>query len=57
MQNSIPRYLVRFVDLKVESKKSPWFKGLETFSIRISNGEGRLFAPSDVMKKSHIKIG
>lgn len=51
MPNAIPRYTVRFVDLKVESKKSPWFKGMKTFSIPVANGEGRLFAPPEIMEK------
>jgi len=59
MPNAIPRYTVRFIDLKVESKKSPWYRGMKTFSIPVSNGEGRLFAPPEVMKKinEHDLVG
>lgn len=59
MPNAVPRYTVRFVDLKVESKKSPWYFGMKEFSIPVANGEGRLFAPKDVMKKinDHDLVG
>ena len=59
MPNAIPRYTVRFIDLKVESKKSPWYKGMTEFSIPVANGEGRLFAPKEIMKKinDHDLVG
>lgn len=53
MPNKIPRYTVRFVDLKVENKKSPWLLHMEKLSIPVSNGEGKLYATSEVLR--HIK--
>ena len=44
MPNEIPRYTVRFVDLKCENDKSPWLKDIKTLSIPVSNGEGKLYA-------------
>jgi len=49
MPNETPRYTVRFVDLKIESKKCPWYSGMREFSLPVANGEGRLFAPQEVM--------
>lgn len=59
MPNETPRYTVRFVDLKVESKKSPWYKDMKEFSLPVANGEGRLFAPKEVMKiiNEHDLVG
>lgn len=59
MPNAFPRYTVRFVDLKVESKKSPWFAGIKTLSIPVANGEGRLWASPATMKKinDHDLVG
>ena len=44
MPNEIPRYTVRFVDLKTENKKSPWLKNIKSLTIPVSNGEGKLYA-------------
>ena len=49
MPNEIPRYTVRFVDLKCENDKSPWLKDIKTLSIPVSNGEGKLFAVRKVL--------
>lgn len=59
MPNETPRYTVRFIDLKVESKKSPWYKGMKEFSLPVANGEGRLFASKEVMEiiNKHDLIG
>lgn len=59
MPNAIPRYTVRFIDLQIESKKSPWFSGITQLSIPVANGEGRLCAPKDVLKKinAHDLVG
>lgn len=59
MPNAIPRYTVRFVDLKIESKKSPWYRGMTSFSLPVANGEGRLYAPEEVMKviNDHDLVG
>lgn len=49
MHNKQARYVVRFVDLKVETKKTPWLKGIEYLSIPVANGEGRLSIPDDIL--------
>ncbi|MCL4364419.1 phosphoribosylformylglycinamidine synthase subunit PurQ [Patescibacteria group bacterium] len=57
MPNKIPRYTVRFVDLKCESHQSPWLKGITSLSIPVSNGEGKLYASPDVLaqiNKRHL---
>lgn len=51
MPNEIPRYTVRFVDLKVENHVSPWLKNITTLSIPVSNGEGKLYAEKKVLQK------
>lgn len=51
MPNEIPRYTVRFVDLKTENKKSPWLKNIDSMSIPVSNGEGKLYASVQNLKK------
>lgn len=43
LHNKSPRYLTRWVDLKVEND-SPWLKGLTNFSAAIAHGEGRFYA-------------
>lgn len=56
MPNEIPRYTVRFVDLKIENTESPWLKNISTLSIPVSNGEGKLYATPQVlleMKKNN----
>ena len=42
MPNKSARYVVRFVDLRVETKISPWLKDIDNLSIPVANGEGRL---------------
>src|SRR3989338_1356522 len=51
MPNKIPRYTVRFVDLKTENKKSPWLKNIKSLSIPVSNGEGKLYATKKTLKE------
>jgi len=50
MPNKSARYVVRFVDLKVETDKSPWLTGLKRFSIPVANGEGRLCIARENLK-------
>lgn len=50
MPNELPRYTVRFVDLRVDNPKSPWLKNIDIFSIPVSNGEGKLYATEDTLK-------
>lgn len=49
MPNIQARYVVRFVDLKIETQKTPWLNGLHNLSIAVSNGEGRLSIPADIL--------
>lgn len=49
MPNEIPRYTVRFVDLRCENHRSPWLKDIKTLTIPVSNGEGKLFAVNEVL--------
>jgi phosphoribosylformylglycinamidine synthase I len=51
MHNEIPRYTVRFVDLRVENHTSPWLKGIKSLTIPVSNGEGKLYATDNVLKE------
>src|SRR3990167_2318688 len=44
--NDVPRYLTRWVDLKVTST-SPWLTGISTLSLPIAHGEGKYFAPKE----------
>lgn len=41
------KYLDRWVDLKVENSKSPWFKGIKKISLPIAHGEGRYIIGKD----------
>jgi len=49
IHNNFPRYLVRWVDLKVENK-SPWLEGIKTISLPIAHSEGKFFASSQTLK-------
>ncbi len=48
--NNNARYTVRWVDLKI-SNSTPWFSGITKLSLPIAHGEGKLFAPPEVLKK------
>lgn len=52
--NDTPRYSARWVDLRVEND-SPWLKGISTLSVPIAHGEGKYYAPEDVLKKLNIE--
>lgn len=52
--NNSARYTVRWVDLKVEGN-TPWFSGIENISLPIAHGEGKFFAPKDVLTKLNEK--
>ncbi|MBM3283331.1 phosphoribosylformylglycinamidine synthase subunit PurQ [Candidatus Gottesmanbacteria bacterium] len=55
MPNKSARYVVRFVDLKVETEKSFWLKGIDKLSIPVSNGEGRLCIADGDLELLNIK--
>lgn len=44
LHNKNARYINRWVDLKVEGKKTPWLKDIDAFPAPIAHGEGRFFA-------------
>lgn len=48
------RYTVRWVDLVIKNK-SPWLKDMENISLPIAHGEGKFFAPPEVLKELEIK--
>lgn len=50
MHNKQARYVVRFVDLKVETQKTPWLRGMDSLSIPVANGEGRLSIPENILE-------
>jgi len=50
VHNDNANYIDRWVDLKF-SGKSPWAKGLNTISIPIAHGEGKFFAPQEILEK------
>lgn len=51
MPNEIPQYTVRFVDIKTENKKSPWLKDIQSLTVPVSNGEGKLYATEKILKE------
>ena len=56
MPNTSARYSVRFVDVRNDNKtNSPWLKDIDSLSIMVSNGEGRLVADEKVMKEVNKK--
>lgn len=48
--NDSARYICRWVDLKVEGN-SPWLSGINTISVPIAHGEGKYFAPPEMLAK------
>ncbi|MBP7832443.1 MAG: phosphoribosylformylglycinamidine synthase subunit PurQ [Candidatus Levybacteria bacterium] len=54
LHNDSARYIDRWVDLKVESI-SPWLQDIDTLSVPIAHGEGRLFADGKIVKELHKK--
>lgn len=48
IHNETARYIVRWVDLKI-TNKSPWLVGIETISLPIAHGEGKLFCDEKIL--------
>lgn len=46
--NDIPRYSDRWVDLEVQ-QSGPWLTGIKTLSVPIAHGEGKYFAPPEML--------
>lgn len=48
LQNDCGRYNVRWIDLKIVNQ-TPWFFGIKTISLPIAHGEGKFYAPTNIM--------
>ncbi|QQG44464.1 MAG: phosphoribosylformylglycinamidine synthase I [Candidatus Roizmanbacteria bacterium] len=48
VHNDNARYTVRWVDLKIENN-TPWFSGIKNISLPIAHGEGKFYAPPEIM--------
>ena len=48
--NETPRYNARWVDLEVVGK-SPWLTGIQKISVPIAHGEGKYYAPSEMLEQ------
>ena len=48
--NRSARYLARWVDLEVQGD-SPWLQGIGKVSLPIAHGEGKFYAPEEVLKE------
>lgn len=51
MWNATARYECRWVDIKVQSEKCVWTRGIDTIRCPVSHGEGRFFMKEDVLNK------
>ncbi|MDO8658384.1 MAG: phosphoribosylformylglycinamidine synthase I [Candidatus Levybacteria bacterium] len=51
LHNDSARYTVRWVDLKIENNKTPWFKDIKTISLPIAHGEGKFFTDEKTLEK------
>lgn len=56
--NDMPRYLCRWVDLKVEND-IPWLHGITSLSVPIAHGEGKYYASREIIAglKENNEIG
>jgi phosphoribosylformylglycinamidine synthase len=52
LHNQSARLVCRWLDMKVTAK-TPWLDGIDTLSLPIAHGEGKLFAPEKNLKKLH----
>lgn len=50
VQNDVPRYLDRWVDLEFQGK-SPWVQGLGVLSFPIAHGEGKFYSNPSVLEE------
>ena len=53
-RNIIPRYNVRWVDLKIEND-TPWFHKINMISLPIAHGEGNFYATTEILTKLKSK--
>lgn len=54
LHNDSARYIVKWVDLKVENN-SPWLNGIDNIALPIAHGEGKFYASDKVLKKLNEK--
>ncbi|MBI3380134.1 phosphoribosylformylglycinamidine synthase subunit PurQ [Candidatus Gottesmanbacteria bacterium] len=54
VHNESSRLICRWVDMKVITN-SPWLINMTTFSAPIAHGEGKFYAPADILDKLHKK--
>lgn len=50
MYNDSARYSVRFVDMEIQNNSSPWLHGLKNLSLPVAHGEGKFYAPPEILK-------
>lgn len=48
LQNDCGRYTVRWIDLKI-TNQTPWLNGIKTISLPIAHGEGKFYAPANIL--------
>jgi phosphoribosylformylglycinamidine synthase len=48
--NASARYLVRWVDLEVKNA-GPWLRGMNKLSLPIAHGEGKFYAPANILQE------
>lgn len=51
LTNAFPRYLCQSVSLRVTSKQCVWLKNLTNLDLPLASGEGRFYAPPQVLQK------
>jgi len=54
VNNDSARYIVRWVDVKVENN-SPWLKNIKNLSLPIAHGEGKFFATDKILEQLNAK--
>ena len=52
--NNSARYMARWVDLEVKSN-SPWLQDIKKISLPIAHGEGKFFAPGELLQELNEK--
>ncbi|MBU3935571.1 phosphoribosylformylglycinamidine synthase subunit PurQ [Patescibacteria group bacterium] len=50
LPNDSGRYTVRWIDLKI-TNQTHWFSGIKTISLPIAHGEGKFYAPANILSQ------
>lgn len=50
LPNDSGRYTVRWIDLKI-TNQTPWLSGIKTISLPIAHGEGKFYAPANLLSQ------